>query len=188
METGSFKTGQLFLVVCDGRNCDRIVEAARRRFASDPDIVFPRRAITRTPYDGLTGDAARAELHQAVTPAQFDRLRREGAFAFCWDEAGAAFAIPAGIETLLAAGKSVVVAAPGSMVNAIRRRYPQVAVIEIVPAGAEEVEADEAVMGATTGDGSIIVLDDGLPERVMDRFGAALVGRLGQLPPAGNAA
>ena len=117
--------GTLFLVVGDrAEACVRLVEHARKRFSSAADIVVPRRAITRTDSEGR-------ELHQSVTPAQFDRQRRDGGYALCWGEDGANYGIPAAIDLDLAAGRSVLVTVPRGMVAAARARYPQVQIIKL---------------------------------------------------------
>jgi phosphonate metabolism protein PhnN/1,5-bisphosphokinase (PRPP-forming) len=113
----------LFLVSGpSGAGKDALIDAARRRLAADKRFVFPLRTITRP--EGFGG-----EIHVAVTPAQFDRLRRRGAFAFCWGARGLNYAVPASIDADLAAGRGVVVNAAGTVFSEARARYPNVVVV-----------------------------------------------------------
>ena len=110
--------GKLILVSGpSGAGKDAVIEGARRRLPADSRYVFPLRTITRP--EGFGG-----EIHVAVTPAQFDRLRRRGAFAFCWGARGLNYAIPASIEADLAAGGIVIVNVAGSVFAEARARYP----------------------------------------------------------------
>jgi len=152
--------GTLFLVVGDrAEACVRLVEHARKRFSSAADIVVPRRAITRTDSEGR-------ELHQSVTPAQFDRQRRDGGYALCWGDDGANYGIPSAIDLDLAAGRSVLVTVPRGMVAAAQARYPQVQVIKL--GGGRPRFGRE--------DGTIFLADDSA-ERLVAKIGA--ITRLG---------
>jgi len=115
--------GVLFLVSGpSGAGKDAVIDAARRRLASKGRFVFPLRTITRP--EGFGG-----EIHVAMTPAQFDRLRRGGAFALCWGKRGLNYAVPAAIDADLAAGRHVVVNVAASAIAEARARYPEVVVV-----------------------------------------------------------
>lgn len=115
--------GVLFLVCGpSGAGKDALIELARRRLVNDGRFLFPLRSISRS--EGF-GD----ELHVAVTPAQFDRLRRQGAFALYWGAGGLNYAIPASVDLDLAAGRSVVVNGSPAILAEARSRYPNLAVI-----------------------------------------------------------
>ena len=105
-----------------GAGKDALIDAARRRLAADRRFAFPLRTITRP--EGFGG-----EIHVAVTPAQFDRLRRRGAFALCWGARGLNYAIPASIDADLSAGRTVVVNAASGVFSEARARYPNVVVV-----------------------------------------------------------
>lgn len=110
--------GKLILVSGpSGAGKDAVIDGAHRRLAGDPDTVFPLRTISRP--EGFGG-----EIHVAVTPAQFDRLRRRGAFAFCWGAGGLNYAVPASIESDLAAGRTVIVNVASAVFAEARARYP----------------------------------------------------------------
>ena len=118
MPASAKRKGKLVLVSGpSGAGKDAVIEGARRRLPAGSRYVFPLRTITRP--EGFGG-----EIHVAVTPAQFDRLRRRGAFAFCWGARGLNYAIPASIESDLAAGRTVVVNVAGSVFAEARARYP----------------------------------------------------------------
>ena len=115
--------GRLVLVSGpSGAGKDAIIEGARRRLAGDPRTVFPLRTITRP--EGFGG-----EIHVAVTPAQFDRLRRLGAFALCWGARGLNYAIPASIDADLASSATVVVNVSPAVLAEARARYPLASVV-----------------------------------------------------------
>ncbi|HIJ61594.1 MAG TPA: phosphonate metabolism protein/1,5-bisphosphokinase (PRPP-forming) PhnN [Rhodospirillaceae bacterium] len=115
--------GRLILVSGpSGAGKDAIIDGARRRLAGDAGMVFPLRTITRP--EGFGG-----EIHVAVTPAQFDRLRRLGAFALCWGARGLNFAIPASIDAELASAATVVVNVSPAVLGEARERYPLASVV-----------------------------------------------------------
>jgi len=119
--------GILFLVVGpNGSGKGSVIDGARRRFADDGRFVFPRRVITGSAGSG-------GEIYQTVTPAQFDRMRRDGAFFLCWGAHGVNFGIPAGIEDDLKAGRSVVVTVSRTVIAQARAKTDRVTVIELAP-------------------------------------------------------
>lgn len=123
--------GTLFLVTgCSGAGKSTIIEGARRRLAREGQVVFPMRTINRP--GGSNG-----ELHVAVTPAQFDRLRRLGAFSLCWGAKGVNYALPSSIDCDLACGRKVVVNIAPSALQEARARYPGAVVVWISAAPAD---------------------------------------------------
>jgi len=110
--------GRLFLISGpSGAGKDAVIDGTHRRFTGYPKMVFPLRTITRP--EGFGG-----EIHVAVTPAQFDRLRRRGAFALCWRARGLNYAVPASIDAELAAAATVVVNVAPTVLGEARARYP----------------------------------------------------------------
>lgn len=99
-----------------GSGKDTLLRAARLRFADNPAIVFPQRAITR-----LAGDAN--EDHLPLTPEAFEHLRANGDFALDWDAHGLRYGIPATIDTDIAAGRTVVVNLSRTILPAARAHY-----------------------------------------------------------------
>jgi len=123
MFAGLSGRGCLFLVAgASGVGKDAIIDGARHRLAAERGVVFPLRTIARP--DGFGG-----EIHVAVTPAQFDRLRRRGAFALYWGARGLNYAIPASIDQDIARGCVVVVNAPLCVLPEARARYGEVVVV-----------------------------------------------------------
>lgn len=109
--------GRLIAVVGpSGSGKDTLLRAARAHFADDPNIVFPRRTITR-PAGDLNED------HLAMTPEEFERLRNEDRFALHWEAHGLCYGIPASIDEDIAAGRTVVANLSRSVVAVARNRF-----------------------------------------------------------------
>ena len=107
------ESGRLVLVVGpSGAGKDTLLREASRRLGPVPDIVFPRRVITRPPDP--------AEDHEPVSDDEFQRR----AFALSWAAHGLRYGIPAGIVGDLGAGRIVVVNVSRAIVAEARRRFP----------------------------------------------------------------
>ncbi len=83
-----------------------------------------RRTITRP-----AGDAH--ESHEAVTPAEFVRLLRTGAFALHWEANGLRYGIRRGELLALDGGSSVIINGSRAALYEARRRYPELFVVQI---------------------------------------------------------
>lgn len=117
--------GRLVLVVGpSGAGKDTLLNGARAACADDPAVVFPRRVITRPPSD--------AEDHDTVDPALFTRSAGEGAYALCWQAHGHSYAVPSTIDHDIRAGRTVVCNVSRTAVDAARRRYTFITVVEIM--------------------------------------------------------
>lgn len=117
--------GTLVLVVGpSGAGKDTLIDAARAALAGDARFVFVRRVITRPP--GLPG-----EDYISATPEDFARRKARGEFALTWHAHGLDYGIPASIRDELARGRVVVVNASRSILDAARRQFPRVVVVEI---------------------------------------------------------
>lgn len=177
------RTGTLFLVVGPrGAGKDSVVEGARRSLSHDPRFSFPRRIIT-------TAQSSGNEVHQTMTPAQFDELRRTGAFSFCWGSRGKNFAIPASIDEELAAGRSVVVNVSSQVIGQACRRFPRIVVVEITAprelraerlAGQQRPaivnDDEESFLSALDQcDDVIVIHNDGRIEAAVDRLVGVLI-------------
>ncbi len=116
--------GRLVLVVGpSGAGKDTLLTGARAACADDPAVVFPRRVITRTPSE--------TEDHDTVDPAVFARSAGDGAFALCWQAHGHSYAVPSTINDDIRAGRTVVCNVSRTAIDAARRRYTFVTVVEI---------------------------------------------------------
>ncbi len=136
-------TGTLIVVVGpSGAGKDSVMGFAARHFAERPDILFVRRVITR-PSD------AGSEVHESVSDAEFEEMRRSGIFAVFWRAHGLSYGIPAEISEKVAAGMTAIVNGSRAALPAIRQAFGKIAVVVITsrPAG-----AGEAVGGARPGE------------------------------------
>lgn len=138
--------GRLVLIVGpSGAGKDALIDAARRACRDQPDIVFPRRIITRAASD--------AEDHDTIAPEAFDRAAADGAFALWWVAHGLKYAIPLSVESDIAAGHSVVCNVSRALVAQARERYANVAVVLVT--APPEVLAARLQRRARASDGSI---------------------------------
>jgi ribose 1,5-bisphosphokinase len=119
---GLIEPGRLVVVVGpSGAGKDTLIACARLRLAGDPMIVFPLRIVTRA--------APAAEHHQTMSDRGFATATEQGAFAFWWEAHGLKYALPAGIDDDIRAGRTVVCNVSRGMVDQLRRRYARLAVV-----------------------------------------------------------
>jgi ribose 1,5-bisphosphokinase len=168
-------SGRLVLVAGpSGAGKDTVLNYAKARLAGDPGFVFSRRVITR-PADA-------SEDHEPVTEAEFFRRR----FALSWQAHGLHYGIPAGIETDLAAGRTVIANVSRGVIAGARQNH-RCLVIEItappavlaarLAARQREAAADIAARLARNpaeAGADITIMNDASPEAAGDAFVAAL--------------
>jgi ribose 1,5-bisphosphokinase len=119
--TGLIGPGRLVVVVGpSGAGKDTLIAGARLRLAGDPTIVFPLRIVTRT--------ASAAEHHQIISDRDFATAAEAGAFAVWWEAHGLKYALPAGIDDDIRAGRTVVCNVSRGIVGRLRRRYAHLGV------------------------------------------------------------
>ncbi|MBW8448089.1 MAG: phosphonate metabolism protein/1,5-bisphosphokinase (PRPP-forming) PhnN [Arenimonas sp.] len=95
-------TGTMVAVVGpSGAGKDSLIHLAMQHFANRPDVHFVQRVITRPTDSG-------GEQHRGVSPAEFEAMREQGAFAVDWDAHGLSYGIPASVHEKLALGHLVV--------------------------------------------------------------------------------
>jgi len=104
-----------------GAGKDTLLKFARNLFRDDPNIVFPRRVITREP--------SADEDHDALSEADFASVAASGGFAFWWDAHGLNYAINAAMDDDIRAGKTVVCNVSRAVISQIRCRYANVRVV-----------------------------------------------------------
>ncbi|MGG7566440.1 phosphonate metabolism protein/1,5-bisphosphokinase (PRPP-forming) PhnN [Rhodovulum sp. DZ06] len=123
---GARARGVLHLVAGpSGSGKDSLMEAAR---AARPDILFPRRTITREADAG-------GEDHIPATRAEFEAAEAAGRFALSWRAHGLAYGIPLGIEAALSAGRHVCVNVSRAAIPEARARFAPIrALIVTAPA------------------------------------------------------
>lgn len=101
--------GRLILVVgSDPTALAILLEAARRRFHSNPDVDFPVLACTRR---GLFG-----ESDLVLNRRQFAEIAETGGFLATWETQGALAGLPVEARHTLDAGRSVVLGVPSEHV------------------------------------------------------------------------
>ena len=119
------RPGVLFLVVGpSGVGKDSLIDGARQFLGEDISFWFPTRSITR-PSD------AGGEAHQSITPEDFDRLSREGAFMLSWRAHGHGYGVPIAVKQALTRGRSVIINVSRQVVDEARRQWSPVRVMLI---------------------------------------------------------
>lgn len=122
--TSRIGPGRLVLVVGpSGAGKDTVITLARQRCEGDPDILFPRRVVTRA--------ASAFEDHDTLTPEAFEQQLAEGAFALHWRAHGLSYALPRAMDDDLRAGRTVVFNVSRTVIEATREHYAGVAVVLI---------------------------------------------------------
>jgi ribose 1,5-bisphosphokinase len=159
------------IAVCgpSGAGKDSLMRRARDLCDGSPDIIFPRRIVTRPMSD--------AEEHDTATPDGFETLLANGAFAVWWEAHGLRYALPASIDADIEAGRCVVCNVSRAMLPQLRQRYARmVAVLVTAP---QDVLLARIASRARVSDGShdsrlarSAGFDDGLgADSVIDNVG-----------------
>jgi ribose 1,5-bisphosphokinase len=134
--------GRLVVVVGpSGAGKDTLIAAARVRLAGNPAFVFPLRLVTRA--------ASAAEDHLTISDGDFAHAVARGDFAFWWQAHGLKYALPAGIDDDIRAGRTVVCNVSRGVVSALRARYARLVVV-LVTAPADILVARLAGRGRTS--------------------------------------
>uniref|UniRef100_UPI0035662BE6 phosphonate metabolism protein/1,5-bisphosphokinase (PRPP-forming) PhnN n=1 Tax=Pseudomonas sp. TaxID=306 RepID=UPI0035662BE6 len=107
----------IYLMGPSGSGKDSLLNAARERLA-ERGCQVARRIITRS-AEAVGEDAI------GVTPAEFDQLEAEGAFALSWRANGLAYGISRRIDEWLMAGQDVLVNGSRGYLRQARLRYPE---------------------------------------------------------------
>jgi ribose 1,5-bisphosphokinase len=149
--------GRLVVVVGpSGAGKDTLIACARVRLAGDPTVVFPLRIVTRT--------ASAAEHHRTISDRDFATAAEQGVFACWWEAHGLKYALPAGIDDDIRAGRTVVCNVSRGIVAALRRRYAGVRIV-LVTAPAEVLTTRLAARGrASDGDIAARIARAGPPD------------------------
>src|ERR1700691_4692327 len=114
--------GRLVVVIGpSGAGKDTLLRLACDRFDGDRNIVFPRRIVTREP--------SAAEDNESISERDFATAVADGGFAFWWDAHGLKYALGAGVDDDIRAGKAVVCNVSRTVIAALRRRYADIRVI-----------------------------------------------------------
>lgn len=112
--------GTLHLVVGpSGAGKDTLIDAIRR---ARPDILIPRRAITR-PAD------AGGEAHEPIAQDAFAKAAAEGAFLLWWQAHGMSYGIPSETGGALQAGRHVLANVSRTVIAEARLRHAPLRVL-----------------------------------------------------------
>lgn len=114
----------VLLVGPEARGKDVLIAAARRRFAHDPHVAFPLRAITRP--------SGAMDQHVSLSHSAFRDIEAAGGFLASWQAAGQSYALPASVHEQLDAGHTIVVAAAPEAVGLLHAAWDRVHVIELL--------------------------------------------------------
>jgi ribose 1,5-bisphosphokinase len=116
--------GRLILIVGpSGAGKDTLLDLARAACAGDPNIVFPRRVVTRA--------ASAAEDNAHLGEEAFAEALAEGAFAIHWEAHGHRYALPRRVEDEIRAGRTVVVNVSRTVVDVLRQSYAEVITVSV---------------------------------------------------------
>jgi ribose 1,5-bisphosphokinase len=138
--------GRLVLVVGpSGAGKDTLLGLARAACADDPNIVFPRRAITR--------EATVSEDNEQLSPDAFREAVERGAFAVNWEAHGHCYALSRAIDDDIRAGRTVIANVSRTVIGALRRAYVDVVVIAIT--APPEILAERLAARGRSSDGKI---------------------------------
>ena len=117
--------GTLILVVGpSGAGKDTALRLARAHIGVRDDVRFVRRLITR-PAD------ADVEDHDSLEEAAFRDLIGNGGASLHWRAHGLGYALPADIDTRIAAGATVIANVSRRVIETAAKRYENVAVVHV---------------------------------------------------------
>jgi ribose 1,5-bisphosphokinase len=138
--------GRLVLVVGpSGAGKDTLLGLARSACAGHNDIVFPRRVVTRA--------ASASEDNAQLGVDEFRQALARGDFAMHWEAYGHLYGLPRAIDDDIRAGRSVVINASRTVIDAARRTYANVTVIAIT--APPEILAERLKVRARGSDGRV---------------------------------
>jgi ribose 1,5-bisphosphokinase len=137
--------GRLILIVGpSGAGKDTLITLARNACRDDPDVVFPRRVVTRA--------TSAHEDHDTLSPEYFEEAARMGAFALHWSAHGLRYGIPIAIDADIGRDRTIVCNVSRTIVEQARSRYA--AVIPVLITAPDDVLAARlAARGRETGSG-----------------------------------
>ena len=124
MTSCNSKWGTLFLLIGNsGSGKDSLIRWVVENWPPNkPPIVVPMRVITRPP-------SPETEEFESTDENNFQNLSKAGAFSLQWLSYGIHYGVKIEIEDALARGRSVLVNVSRQIVNATRKKFPNVCVI-----------------------------------------------------------
>ena len=137
--------GRLVLVVGpSGAGKDTLLCLAKAACTDDPDIVFPRRVITR--------EASASENNEEVSVGTFQEALMRGEFAMHWEAHGHCYALSRAINDDIRAGRTVVANVSRTVAAAMRRAYADAVLVSIT--APPNVLAERIALRARGSDGT----------------------------------
>jgi ribose 1,5-bisphosphokinase len=116
--------GRLILVVGpSGAGKDTLIAHAREGCRADPNIVFPRRMVTRP--------ASSAEDHATVSAEAFEATAAAGGVTLWWRAPELSYGVPRSIDDDVRAGRTIVCNVSRTIIAPARIRYARVAAVLI---------------------------------------------------------
>ena len=144
--TSMVGTGRLVLVVGpSGAGKDTLLGLAKAACADGPNIVFPRRVITR--------QASVSEDNEEVSRDGFLQALARNEYAVHWEAHSHCYALSRTIDDELRAGRTVIANVSRTVVAVMRRAYADVVVVSIT--APSQVLAERLAMRGRSSDGNI---------------------------------
>ena len=144
--TSPIGPGRLVVVVGpSGAGKDTLLRFARNLLGGDPNILFPRRIVTREP--------SAEEDHEVLSEADFAAAVGAGGFAFWWDAHGLRYAVSAAVDEDIRAGKTVACNVSRAVISQLRCRYANVRVVLVT--APTDILAARLVARGRASDGAI---------------------------------
>jgi ribose 1,5-bisphosphokinase len=145
-QTTTIGPGRLILVVGpSGAGKDTLLGLAKAACADDPNIVFPRRVITR--------EASASEDNEEVSAEAFHQALARDEYAMHWEAHGHCYALLRAIDDEIRAGHTVIANVSRTVIEVTRRAYDNVVVVSIT--APPNVLAERLAMRARSSDGRI---------------------------------
>ena len=108
-----------------GAGKDTLLDHAKAAHKGDPDIVFARRVITRTPM---------GEDHDTLDEDAFIRAHQNGAFLLAWRVHGLHYGIPAALREDLRMGRTVIANVSRSVIPEAEKLDAIVTIVNVTAA------------------------------------------------------
>src|SRR5689334_4042688 len=121
-QTAAIGPGRLVLVVGpSGAGKDTLLGLAKAACADDPNVVFPRRIITR--------EASASEENEEVSVDTFQEALARDDYAMHWEAHGHCYALSHAINDEIRLGRTVVANVSRTVIGAMRHAYADVVVV-----------------------------------------------------------
>lgn len=120
----------IYLMGPSGAGKNSLIASAREKANKNKHLYFSPRYVTR-----LTSEQAAGDDDFSISVAAFAHYKRIGAFALDWEAHGYCYGVSVTLDTMLRAGKYVVVNGSRAYLDTAFKKYPQMtAVLITVPA------------------------------------------------------